>query len=56
MTAEIEMTGDLSPKELLTRAMRLIDESYPPDHSPLTTAWRDIRDAMRELEAGNDFS
>lgn len=30
---------------LLDRAKRLIDESNPPDESPLTTASRDIREA-----------
>lgn len=30
---------------LLDRAKRLIEESNPPDHSPLTTASRDIREA-----------
>ena len=30
---------------LMDRAKRLIDESTPPDQSPLTTASRDIREA-----------
>lgn len=34
---------------LLDRAKRLIDESNPPDHSPLTTASRDIREARAVL-------
>jgi hypothetical protein len=43
------MSGHPNALGLLDRAKRLIDESGQPDHSPLTTASRDIREARTAI-------